>query len=72
MLSFFKFINSFLPSRETDDKLVWPHRKSGQFDVRSYYGALQASTRSRFPWKIFWGCQSSAAHLFLPLDSGSR
>ena len=58
MLSFFEFIQSFLPSRETDDKLVWPLRKSGQFDVRSYYGALQASNRSRFPWKIIWGVKA--------------
>uniref|UniRef100_A0A2N9I832 Protein kinase domain-containing protein n=1 Tax=Fagus sylvatica TaxID=28930 RepID=A0A2N9I832_FAGSY len=41
---------------ETDDKLVWPHRKSGQFDVRSYYGALQASTRSRGHVLAACGC----------------
>jgi hypothetical protein len=58
VLSFFKFIHSFLSSRETDDKLVWSHCKSGQFDVWSYYGALQASTRSRFPWKIIWGVKT--------------
>jgi hypothetical protein len=58
VLSFFEFIQPFLPSRETDDKLLWPLRKSGQFDVRSYYGALQASNRSRFPWKIIWGVKA--------------
>uniref|UniRef100_A0A2N9FWN3 Uncharacterized protein n=1 Tax=Fagus sylvatica TaxID=28930 RepID=A0A2N9FWN3_FAGSY len=45
VLSFFKFIHPFLPSREIEDKLVWPYRKSGQFDVRSFYGAFQASNR---------------------------
>uniref|UniRef100_A0A2N9GH27 Reverse transcriptase domain-containing protein n=1 Tax=Fagus sylvatica TaxID=28930 RepID=A0A2N9GH27_FAGSY len=58
VLSFFDFIQPFLPSRETDDKLVWPLRKSGHFDVRSYYGALQASNRSKFPWKIIWGVKA--------------
>ncbi len=59
VLSFFKFIHPFLPSREIEDKLVWPYRKSGQFDVRSFYGAFQASNRSRFPWKIIWGVKAS-------------
>ena len=26
--------------------------------VRSFYGALQASNRSRFPWKIIWGVKA--------------
>ena len=56
--SFFYFIQPFLPRRETDDKLVWTLRKSGQFDVRSYYGALQVSNRPRFPWKIIWGVKA--------------
>ena len=58
VLSFFQFIDPFLPSRETDDKLVWPLRKFGQFDMQSYYGALQASSRSRFPLKIIWGVKA--------------
>uniref|UniRef100_A0A2N9ELX8 Reverse transcriptase domain-containing protein n=1 Tax=Fagus sylvatica TaxID=28930 RepID=A0A2N9ELX8_FAGSY len=58
VLSFFNFIQPFLPNRETDDKLVWPLRKSGKFDVRSYYGALQVPLRSRFPWKIIWGVKA--------------
>jgi hypothetical protein len=34
------------------------HWDFGQFDVRSFYGALQASNRSRFPWKIIWGVKA--------------
>uniref|UniRef100_A0A2N9H1C3 Reverse transcriptase zinc-binding domain-containing protein n=1 Tax=Fagus sylvatica TaxID=28930 RepID=A0A2N9H1C3_FAGSY len=58
VLSFFNFIQPFLPSREIDDKLVWTLRKSSKFDVRSYYGALQVPLRSRFPWKIIWGVKA--------------
>jgi hypothetical protein len=58
VLSFFNFIQPFLPSRETDDKLVWSLSKSGQFAVRSYYGALQVSNRSKFPWKMIWGVKA--------------
>jgi hypothetical protein len=36
VLSFFNFIQPFLPSRETDDKLVWTLHKSSKFDVRSF------------------------------------
>ena len=58
MMSFFNFIQTFLLRRETEDKLVWTLRKSGQFDVRSYYGALQVSNRPRFPWKSIWGVKA--------------
>jgi hypothetical protein len=58
VMSFFNFIQTFLPRRETEDKLVWILRKFGQFDVWSYYGALQVSNRPRFLWKSIRGVKA--------------
>ena len=38
--------------------MIWKLRRSGEFDVSSYYCALQASTRIHFPWKIIWGVKA--------------
>uniref|UniRef100_A0A2N9HQT2 Reverse transcriptase domain-containing protein n=1 Tax=Fagus sylvatica TaxID=28930 RepID=A0A2N9HQT2_FAGSY len=58
VMSFFTFLQSFLPNSERRDTMVWKPRKSGEFDVCSYYHALQAPTRMHFPWKIIWGVKA--------------
>ena len=58
VMSFFTFLQPFLPSSERKDTMVWKLRRSGEFDVCSYYCALQAPTRMHFPWKIIWGVKA--------------
>uniref|UniRef100_A0A2N9IM47 Reverse transcriptase zinc-binding domain-containing protein n=1 Tax=Fagus sylvatica TaxID=28930 RepID=A0A2N9IM47_FAGSY len=52
------FLQPLLPKRDRRDTMIWKLRKSGEFDVRSYYCALQASNRIHFPWKIIWGVKA--------------
>ena len=72
VMSFFNFIHPLLPGREGSDKLVWKPRHSGQFDVRSFYCALQDFYRPKFPWKIIWGGESPTSYFFLHLDYSKR
>uniref|UniRef100_A0A2N9GDU1 Reverse transcriptase zinc-binding domain-containing protein n=1 Tax=Fagus sylvatica TaxID=28930 RepID=A0A2N9GDU1_FAGSY len=58
VMSFFTFLQPFLPKSERRDTKIWKLRRSGEFDVSSYYCALQASTRIHFPWKIIWGVKA--------------
>ena len=57
-MSFFTFLQPFLPKSERRDTMIWKLRSSGEFDVSSYYCALQASTRIHFLWKIIWGVKA--------------
>ena len=34
-------------------------KKSGDFDIPSFYGALRGSSPIIFPWKSIWGCEGS-------------
>ncbi len=47
VMSFFKFLHPILPRRERLDTMVWKLRTSGQFDVSSFYCALQGSILPR-------------------------
>ena len=58
VISFFTFLQPFLPKSERRDTKIWKLRRSGEFDVSSYYCALQASTRIHFLWKIIWGVKA--------------
>jgi hypothetical protein len=58
IVSFFKFLHPLFPRRERLDAMVWKPRNSGQFDVRSFYCALQAPNRTKFPWKGIWGVKA--------------
>jgi hypothetical protein len=58
VMSFFKFLQPFLPKREKRDTMIWKLHRSGEFDVSSFYCVLQASTRLHFPWKIIWGVKA--------------
>ena len=57
-MSFFTFLQPFLPKNERRDTRIWKLRRSGEFDVSSYYCALQAATKIHFPWKIIWGVKA--------------
>ena len=54
IVSFLNLLQSHLPSREVADGLRWSLKKSGMFDVRSYYVALRNSNPVAFPWKSIW------------------
>ena len=58
VMSFFNFIQPFLSRRERNDTKVWKLRNFGQFDVSSFYCALQDSNRLKFLWKIIWGVKA--------------
>ena len=38
--------------------MVWKLRNSDQFDVSSFYCALQGPIRKKFPWKGIWGVKA--------------
>ena len=38
--------------------MTWKLRRSGKFDVRSFYCALHSSHRTLFPWKLIWGVKA--------------
>ena len=52
---FFNLIHSKSPIHESDDILKWSLRKSGTFDIRSFYHAIRGSRGRGFPWKGIWG-----------------
>ena len=56
--AFFQFLHPLLPRHDRMDSKVWKHRQSGQFDVSSFYSALQGSNRMQFPWKSIWGVKA--------------
>jgi hypothetical protein len=58
VVSFFKFLHLILPRSDRLDTMVWKLRNSGQFDVSSFYCALQGSNRKKFPWKSIWGVKA--------------
>ena len=56
--AFFQFLHPLLLRHDRMDSKVWKHRQSGQFDVSSFYSALQGSNRMQFPWKSIWGVKA--------------
>lgn len=43
-------------------------KKSGDFDIPSFYSALRGSSPIIFPWQSIWGCEGSTSSFFLCLD----
>jgi hypothetical protein len=62
--SFFLLLHSHAPISKEVDKLNWVLNRSGLFDTRSYYLALQASTASDFPWKSIWRVKAPRRVIF--------
>ncbi len=54
VVSFLHLLQSHLSSREVDDGLRWSLKKTGTFDIRSFYMALRDSSTVVFPWKSIW------------------
>ena len=54
VVSFLNLFQSHLPFREVVDGIRWNLKKSGMFDVRSFYSALRNSNLVAFPWKSVW------------------
>ena len=52
--SFLLLLHSHAPSLEEPDKLIWKLKRSGIFDISSYYLMLRDPTAFAFPWKSIW------------------
>jgi hypothetical protein len=50
-ISFFQVLDSTRVNRDRADCLSWVSSKKGVFRVKSYFGSLTCSGRTRFPWK---------------------
>ena len=50
---------------DLEDKILWKETKSGEFFVKSLYGALEMRNATPFPWNIMWNpCVSSKVGFF--------
>ena len=54
MLEFFTFIHSKIPAGLDPDSMCWKLRQHGNFDVKSFYHALDVRSELSFPWKAIW------------------
>uniref|UniRef100_A0A2N9I4J4 Reverse transcriptase domain-containing protein n=1 Tax=Fagus sylvatica TaxID=28930 RepID=A0A2N9I4J4_FAGSY len=54
VLAFFNFIQSKLPAGLDPDCVRWKLRHNGEFDVKSFYHALDVKLDIKFPWKAIW------------------
>jgi hypothetical protein len=54
VLAFFNFIHSKLPAGLDPDCMHWKLRQHGEFDVKSFYHALDVKLDIKFPWKAIW------------------
>ena len=52
--SFLLLLHSHAPNSEEPDKLIWKLKRSGIFDISSYYLMLRDPTAFAFPWKSIW------------------
>ena len=55
MLAFFNFIHSKLPASLDPDCMCWKLRQHGEFDVKSFYHALDVKLDIKFLGKLFGG-----------------
>ena len=51
---FFWFLASKLPLADDSDRMRWKLTKNGDFNIRSSYHKLHASSSVVFPWKGIW------------------
>ena len=49
---------------EGRDKMRWCSGSKGDFDIKSFYGALRGSSSITFPWKSIWGVKAPRRVLF--------
>ena len=58
----------FLSPIEGGDKMRRGLGLKGDFDIKSFYGALRGSSSITFPWKSIWGVKAPCCVVFC-LDS---
>uniref|UniRef100_A0A2N9FQN7 Reverse transcriptase zinc-binding domain-containing protein n=1 Tax=Fagus sylvatica TaxID=28930 RepID=A0A2N9FQN7_FAGSY len=54
VLAFFTFIYSKIPAGVNPDSMRWTLCQHGEFDVKSFYHALDVKIDIKFPWKAIW------------------
>ncbi len=54
MLAFINFIHSKIPVDLAPDSISWKLRQNGEFDVKSFYHALDVKVDIKFPWRAIW------------------
>ena len=54
VLAFFTFIHSKIRTSLDSDSLLWKLRQHGEFDVKSFYHALDGNFDITFPWIAIW------------------
>ena len=54
MLAFINFIHSKIPIDLALDSMSWKLRQNGEFDVKSFYHALDVKVDIKFPWRAIW------------------
>ena len=62
--AFLNSLESNTPIREGNDKICWRLKRSGGFDVGSYYYALRGACILTYPWKIIWSVKPLVESLF--------
>ena len=56
--AFTRTLESLSPPIERGDKMRLCLVSKGNFDIKSFYGALRASSSITFPWKSIWGVKA--------------
>uniref|UniRef100_A0A2N9FG38 Reverse transcriptase domain-containing protein n=1 Tax=Fagus sylvatica TaxID=28930 RepID=A0A2N9FG38_FAGSY len=54
VLAFINFIHSKIPVDLAPDSISWKLRQNGEFDVKSFYHALDVKVDIKFPWRAIW------------------
>lgn len=63
-----QFLSSIQGKRvfvDLEDRMLWKETKSGEFSIKSLYGALDARNAIPFSWNIIWNpCVPSKVGFF--------
>ena len=59
VLAFFNFIHSKILAGLALDSMCWKLRQNGEFDVKSFYHALDVKVDIEFPWRAIWRVKAS-------------
>jgi hypothetical protein len=54
VLAFFSFIQSKIPATLDSDFSLWKLHQHGNFDVKSFYHAIDNHSAVSFPWRAIW------------------